>query len=140
MFIDKTKLNRKTYHTFLQTNYAFQDIKNLYLVMDFMPGGDLVTLIDKNGTFSEKCTKFYTAEVILALDALHSMGFLHRDIKPDNMLLDHQGHIKLTDFGVSARMDDQGLVHEEAVVGTEGYISPEVLNAKKTKKGYGREV
>ncbi|XP_073789523.1 uncharacterized protein isoform X3 [Danio rerio] len=83
---------------------AFQDEKYLYLVMEFMPGGDLVTLTS-NYDIPEEWAQFYTAEVVLALDAIHSLGFIHRDIKPDNMLLDRNGHLKLADFGTCTKMD-----------------------------------
>ena len=106
--------------------------------MDYMPGGDLATLIIKYGV-SELNAKFYFAELILAVDAIHSMGFVHRDIKPDNMLLDHRGHLKLADFGTCMRMDDSGLVHSETAVGTPDYISPEVLKSQGSKGCYGRE-
>jgi len=72
--------------------------------MDYMPGGDLVNLMS-NYEVPEKWAKFYCAEVVLALDAIHLMGFVHRDVKPDNMLLDKYGHLKLADFGTCMRMD-----------------------------------
>lgn len=70
-----------------------------------MPGGDLVNLMS-NYDVPEKWAKFYTAEVVLALDAIHSMGLIHRDVKPDNMLLDKHGHLKLADFGTCMKMDE----------------------------------
>lgn len=92
----------------LQLCCAFQDDRHLYMVMEFMPGGDLVTLT-MNYDIPEKWARFYTAEVVLALDAIHSMGFIHRDVKPDNMLLDQHGHLKLADFGTCMKMDSVGL-------------------------------
>jgi len=88
----------------VQLHFAFQDQKYLYMVMDYMPGGDLVNLMS-NYEVPEKWAKFYCAEVVLALDAIHNMGFVHRDVKPDNMLLDRHGHLKLADFGTCMRMD-----------------------------------
>lgn len=88
----------------VQLHFAFQDQKYLYMVMDYMPGGDLVNLMS-NYEVPEKWAKFYCAEVVLALDAIHHMGFVHRDVKPDNMLLDRHGHLKLADFGTCMRMD-----------------------------------
>uniref|UniRef100_A0A7N8WMP0 Rho-associated protein kinase 2 n=1 Tax=Mastacembelus armatus TaxID=205130 RepID=A0A7N8WMP0_9TELE len=117
---------------------AFQDDRNLYMVMEFMPGGDLVTLT-MNYDIPEKWACFYTAEVVLALDAIHSMGFIHRDVKPDNMLLDQQGHLKLADFGTCMKMDSTGMVHCETAVGTPDYISPEVLQSQGGDGYYGRE-
>lgn len=121
----------------VQLHYAFQDAKHLYMVMDYMPGGDIVNLMS-NYEIPETWAKFYTMEVVLALDVIHSMGFVHRDVKPDNMLLDRFGHLKLADFGTCMRMDTDGLVRSNNVVGTPDYISPEVLQSHG-KGIYGRE-
>ncbi|XP_071323565.1 rho-associated protein kinase 2-like isoform X1 [Trachinotus anak] len=117
---------------------AFQDDRHLYMVMEFMPGGDLVTLT-MNYDIPEKWARFYTAEVVLALDAIHSMGFIHRDVKPDNMLLDQHGHLKLADFGTCMKMDSTGMVHCDTAVGTPDYISPEVLQSQGGDGNYGQE-
>ncbi|KAK9511052.1 hypothetical protein O3M35_005700 [Rhynocoris fuscipes] len=122
----------------VQLHFAFQDNKFLYMVMDYMPGGDLVNLMS-NFDVPEKWAKFYCAEVVLALDAIHSMGFVHRDVKPDNMLLDKHGHLKLADFGTCMRMDTDGLVRSDTAVGTPDYISPEVLQSQGGEGVYGRE-
>eukprot|EP00053_Salpingoeca_punica_P016296 m.153200 g.153200 ORF g.153200 m.153200 type:complete len:462 (-) comp16935_c1_seq1:61-1446(-) len=79
--------------------YSFQDSQNLYMAMEYAPGGDLVSLMEKYN-FEEEWCKFYAAEVAMAINELHRMGFAHRDIKPDNLLLDARGHIKLSDFGL----------------------------------------
>ncbi|XP_036013164.1 rho-associated protein kinase 2 isoform X2 [Mus musculus] len=117
---------------------AFQDDRYLYMVMEYMPGGDLVNLMS-NYDVPEKWAKFYTAEVVLALDAIHSMGLIHRDVKPDNMLLDKHGHLKLADFGTCMKMDETGMVHCDTAVGTPDYISPEVLKSQGGDGYYGRE-
>ncbi|XP_059208808.1 rho-associated protein kinase 2 isoform X1 [Centropristis striata] len=118
---------------------AFQDEHYLYMVMEYMPGGDLVNLTSTYDV-PEKWAKFYTAEVVMALDAIHSMGFIHRDVKPDNMLLDRLGHLKLADFGTCMKMDSQtGMVHCDTAVGTPDYISPEVLKSQGGDGYYGRE-
>lgn len=80
--------------------YSFQDAMNLYLVMEFLSGGDMMTLLMKKDTLSEEGTQFYISETALAIDSIHKLGFIHRDIKPDNLLLDARGHIKLSDFGL----------------------------------------
>ncbi|ETW83930.1 hypothetical protein HETIRDRAFT_155248 [Heterobasidion irregulare TC 32-1] len=85
----------------VQLYYSFQDPAYLYLIMEFLPGGDLMTMLIKYDTFSEDVTRFYMAECVLAIEAVHSLGFIHRDIKPDNILIDKDGHIKLSDFGLS---------------------------------------
>ncbi|KAK2463518.1 hypothetical protein APHAL10511_004269 [Amanita phalloides] len=85
----------------VQLFYSFQDPLYLYLVMEFLPGGDLMTMLMKYDVFSEDVTRFYLAECILAIDAVHNLGYIHRDIKPDNVLIDKNGHLKLSDFGLS---------------------------------------
>ncbi|XP_061480081.1 serine/threonine-protein kinase LATS1 isoform X1 [Rhineura floridana] len=80
--------------------YSFQDKDNLYFVMDYIPGGDMMSLLIRMGVFPENMARFYIAELICAVESVHKMGFIHRDIKPDNILIDRDGHIKLTDFGL----------------------------------------
>lgn len=80
--------------------FSFQDSENLYFVMEYIPGGDMMSLLIKLGTFPEHLTLFYVAELVCAIESVHKMGFIHRDIKPDNILIGSDGHIKLTDFGL----------------------------------------
>jgi len=80
--------------------YSFQDPCNLYLVMEFLPGGDMMTLLMKKDILTEEAAQFYMTETAIAIDYIHNLGFIHRDIKPDNILLDSRGHIKLSDFGL----------------------------------------
>jgi serine/threonine-protein kinase LATS1/2 len=80
--------------------YSFQDQNCLYFVMEYIPGGDLMTMLIKEGTFSEELSRFYIAELTCAVESVHNLRFIHRDIKPDNILIDAAGHIKLTDFGL----------------------------------------
>lgn len=81
--------------------YSFQDSQYLYLIMEFLPGGDLMTMLIRWQVFTEDITRFYMAECVLAIEAIHKLGFIHRDIKPDNILIDSKGHVKLSDFGLS---------------------------------------
>lgn len=85
----------------VKLHYAFQDVDNLYLVLDYMGGGDLLNLLVALDTFSEEMTKFYVAEMILSLQETHSLGYIHRDIKPDNFLFTPDGHIRVSDFGLA---------------------------------------
>ena len=79
---------------------SFTDVENLYLVMEYLPGGDLMNQLIKWDIFSEQETRFYMVELVLAIESVHKLNYIHRDIKPDNILLDKHGHIKLSDFGL----------------------------------------
>ena len=85
----------------VKLHYAFQSTDTLYFVTDFLNGGELFFHLCNEIRFSEPRAKFYAAEMVLALSHLHSKGIIYRDLKPENVLLDSQGHIKLTDFGLS---------------------------------------
>ncbi|KOS18164.1 Serine/threonine-protein kinase sid2 [Escovopsis weberi] len=82
--------------------YSFQDDKNIYLAMEYVPGGDFRTLLNNTGVLSNRHARFYIAEMFCAVDALHKLGYIHRDLKPENFLVDSTGHVKLTDFGLAA--------------------------------------
>merc|ERR1712151_382696 len=79
---------------------SFQDDKYLYLVMEYLPGGDLMTLLMEKDILSEKEAQFYMAQCILAVESVHKLNYIHRDLKPDNVLIDVNGHVKLSDFGL----------------------------------------
>jgi len=80
--------------------FSFQDPQYLYLIMEFIPGGDMMTHLIHYDTFSEEDTRFFVAETIMAIHSIHQLNYIHRDIKPDNLLLDKNGHVKLSDFGL----------------------------------------
>ncbi|XP_033255874.1 citron Rho-interacting kinase isoform X5 [Orcinus orca] len=108
--------------------YAFQDKNNLYLVMEYQPGGDLLSLLNRyEDQLDENMIQFYLAELILAVHSVHQMGYVHRDIKPENILIDRMGHIKLVDFGSAAKMNSNKMVNAKLPVGTPDYMAPEVL-------------
>uniref|UniRef100_A0A671P8N6 non-specific serine/threonine protein kinase n=1 Tax=Sinocyclocheilus anshuiensis TaxID=1608454 RepID=A0A671P8N6_9TELE len=121
--------------------YAFQDDNFLYLVMDYYVGGDLLTLLSKfEDRLPEDMARFYLAEMVLAIDSVHQLHYVHRDIKPDNILLDMNGHIRLADFGSCLKLTEDGTVQSSVAVGTPDYISPEILQAMEDGKGkYGPE-
>ena len=131
---------------------SFQEDDFLYLVMEFIPGGDFMNLLMEKDKLTEEEAKFYTAELILAVESIHKLDCIEWDIKPDNILIDKNGHIKLSDFGL-AKVSDQlyektstkdpnynpnKKTHQKlySCVGTAFYVAPEVLN----KKGYSQEI
>ncbi|XP_076156502.1 serine/threonine-protein kinase MRCK alpha isoform X1 [Alosa pseudoharengus] len=122
-------------------HYAFQDDNFLYLVMDYYVGGDLLTLLSKfEDRLPEDMARFYLAEMVLAIHSVHQLHYVHRDIKPDNILLDVNGHIRLADFGSCLKLMEDGTVQSSVAVGTPDYISPEILQAMEEGKGrYGPE-
>ncbi|XP_055054956.2 ribosomal protein S6 kinase alpha-1 [Misgurnus anguillicaudatus] len=130
----RTKMERdilvEVNHPFIvKLHYAFQTEGKLYLILDFLRGGDLFTRLSKEVMFTEEDVKFYLAELALALDHLHGLGIIYRDLKPENILLDDEGHIKLTDFGLSKESID----HENkaySFCGTVEYMAPEVVNRR----------
>ncbi|CAL9223750.1 unnamed protein product [Arabidopsis halleri] len=84
---------------------SFQDDDHLYLVMEYLPGGDMMTLLMRKDTLTEEEAKFYVAETVLAIESIHRHNYIHRDIKPDNLLLDRYGHLRLSDFGLCKPLD-----------------------------------
>ncbi|XP_016923738.2 ribosomal protein S6 kinase 2 beta [Drosophila suzukii] len=116
-------------HAFIvRLHYAFQTPGKLYLILDFLRGGDLFTRLSKEVMFTEEDVKFYLAELALAMNHLHSLGIIYRDLKPENILLDEHGHIALTDFGLSKQPLDGSKTY--SFCGTVEYMAPEIVNRK----------
>lgn len=109
--------------------------------MEFVRGGELFTYIQSekhrnpSQPFSEKIIRFYAAELIIALEQIHNLGIIYRDLKPENVLVDEKGHIKLADFGLSKK-DLSGTMLTYSVCGTPEYVAPEIL----TKKGHNKNI
>ena len=100
--MNERKLLAKLHHPFIiNMSYAFQDRENLYLIMDYLDGGDLRYHIGKKGRFSEAESKFFIANLIIGLEYMHNNNVIHRDIKPENLVLDKDGYLRITDMGIS---------------------------------------
>jgi len=95
----------------VKLHFSFQDDKNLYLVMEYLQGGDLMTILMKYDVLSDPITRFFIAETALAIHSVHQINYVHRDLKPDNILLDREGHVKLSDFGLCKAFDSQPLAY-----------------------------
>ncbi|TKA55415.1 cAMP-dependent protein kinase type 1 [Rhodotorula sp. CCFEE 5036] len=120
-------------HPFLVNLWGtFKDSKNLYMVMDFVAGGELFSLLRKSQRFPDPVAKFFAAEVALALDYLHSLDIIYRDLKPENILLGADGHIKVTDFGFAKHVPDITWT----LCGTPDYLAPEIVQSR----GYNKSV
>ncbi|KAI9762201.1 MAG: cAMP-dependent protein kinase catalytic subunit [Chaenotheca gracillima] len=130
---DERRMLGMVKHPFLITLWGtFADSRNVYMVMDFVEGGELFSLLRKSQRFPNPVAKFYAAEVTLALEYLHSMHIIYRDLKPENLLLDRHGHLKITDFGFAKEVPDITWT----LCGTPDYLAPEVVNSK----GYNKSV
>ncbi|XP_022903387.2 ribosomal protein S6 kinase beta-1 [Onthophagus taurus] len=123
-------------HPFIvDLKYAFQTGGKLYLILEYLSGGELFMHLEREGIFLEESACFYLSEIILAIEHLHSQGIIYRDLKPENILLDAQGHVKLTDFGLCKEHIKEGIV-THTFCGTIEYMAPEIL----TRTGHGKEV
>jgi serum/glucocorticoid-regulated kinase 2 len=117
---------QKIQHPFIVSlHFAFQTKDKLYMILDYVNGGELFFHLKKENRFNENRVKFYAAEITLAMDHLHQLGIVYRDLKPENILLDSDGHICITDFGLSKEINVQEGTH--TFCGTPEYLAPEVL-------------
>jgi RAC serine/threonine-protein kinase len=117
-------------------NMAFQTRDKLYFVLDYCAGGELFFHLGKLGKFPEPRAKFYASEITLAIDHVHKLDIIYRDLKPENVLLDARGHVRLTDFGLSKEGISQSSSGANSFCGTPEYLAPEILN----RQGHGRAV
>lgn len=136
---DEQEFMSKVYSNWIvKLKCSFQEGDYLYLVMEYCPGGDLMNLLIERDILKEEEARFYIAEIILAVESLHKLDCIHRDLKPDNILLDAKGHIKLSDFGL-AKLPDNFFEYSKQMnpkkaskrtyscVGTTLYAAPELL-------------
>lgn len=115
--------------------YAFQTGGKLYLILEYLSGGELFMHLEREGIFMEDTACFYLSEIVLALEHLHHQGIIYRDLKPENILLDAQGHVKLTDFGLCKESIQEGVI-THTFCGTIEYMAPEIL----TRSGHAKAV
>ncbi|OUC46811.1 kinase domain protein, partial [Trichinella nativa] len=121
----------------VKLHWAYHDAKCLYMLLDYVPGGELLSHIRFRKQFSNDVARFYAAEIVVALEYLHERGIVYRDLKPENVLIDRHGHIKLTDFGFAKLLTDrQGSMSTWTMCGTPEYLAPEIV----TGKGYNQAV
>jgi protein-serine/threonine kinase len=114
-------------------HYAFQTPKNLYMVLDFCPNGDLLAHLQERLKFGESVCRFYCAEILVALEYLHSLDIVYRDLKPENILVDRAGHILMADFGL-AKENVNSMNPAMSFCGSPAYLAPELLNKQGSEK------
>ena len=130
--INEKDIQIKLKHPFIvELYFAFQDQNNLYLITEFMQGGQLFTYLSINPQLKNKQAKFYLSEIFLALKYMHENNYIYRDLKPENILIGKDGHIKLSDFGFSKLLNDE---YTYTICGTPSYEAPEIYK----KKGYDK--
>jgi len=123
----------------VKSHMCVQDDEYIYYIMDFISGGDLLGYLSKIDIMKENEIRFYAAELFLAVNEIHKLGWIHRDLKPDNILIDKLGHVKIADFGSCAKLVN-GYVMSSTTVGTPDYVSPDVLSSIGETVVYGTEV
>ncbi|KAJ3114711.1 camp-dependent protein kinase catalytic subunit [Phlyctochytrium bullatum] len=131
--VNEKNILERLRHPFLVSMLGtFQDSANIYFVLEYVQGGELFSYLRRCGRFPNHVARFYAAEVVLAFENLHSSDIIYRDLKPENLLIDAQGHIKITDFGFAKVVPDVTWT----LCGTPDYLAPEIIQSK----GYGKAV
>lgn len=134
--IEKNALQRvNNSNSIIKLYFTFQDETSLYFLLEYAPNGDFLSLLKKYGSLNEDAVRYYSAQIIDAIGYLHSKGIIHRDMKPENILLDSEWKVKLTDFGTAKILERPSptkrydlLTRSKSFVGTAEYVSPELLN------------
>jgi len=136
IFIERGILIRLRHPFVVSLQYAFQTKENLFFVMDYCSGGDFFHYLQEKHRFSERVTRFYAAEICLALEALHNCDIIHRDLKPENILITKKGHLKITDFGLSKWGGNRRKqeLRAQTFLGSAPYLAPEILDKKEYTK------
>uniref|UniRef100_A0A8C2XQI1 Protein kinase cAMP-dependent X-linked catalytic subunit n=1 Tax=Cyclopterus lumpus TaxID=8103 RepID=A0A8C2XQI1_CYCLU len=129
---EKEVLSEVNHPFLIRLFWTHHDERFLYMLMDYVPGGELFSYLRSRGRFSNATGLFYTSEIVCAIEYLHSREVVYRDLKPENILLDSEGHIRLTDFGFAKKLSDRTWT----LCGTPEYLAPEVIQSK----GHGRAV
>ena len=132
---ERSILEAINHPSIVSLHYAFQTDHKLYLILEYLSGGELFTLLERKGVFLEDAASFYLGEITLALGHLHTNGIIYRDLKPENIILNSKGHVVLTDFGLS-KESLYGDATTHTFCGTVEYMAPEILQ----KKGHCKSV